>query len=94
LNRYRKVASEGQALEIQAESLVQRLSVPPGKCLEIPGTPAATQDPEHRDQQQEPLRVADPTAVAAIRDGPEEADQIIRRGLIACCREAFGHWGH
>jgi hypothetical protein len=82
------------ALELQAQRLVQRLSVPPGKGLEIPGTPAATQDPEHRDHQQKPLRVADPTAIATVRDGLEEADQIIQCGLIACSRVVFGHWGH
>jgi hypothetical protein len=84
----------GPAPEVQAERLVQSLSVPPGKGLEIPGTPAAAQDPEHRHQQQKPLRVADPTAVATVRDGLEEADQIIRCGLSGCGRVVFGHWGH
>ena len=88
--RYKKVASDGQRLELQA----QRLSVSPGKGREIPGTAAATQDPEHRHQRQEPLRVADPTAVTAVRDGLEEADQIIRCGLINCSRTGFGYWGH
>ena len=73
----------GPAPGVQAERLVQRLAVPPGKGLEIPGTPAATQDAEHRHQQQKPLRVADPAAIAAIRDGLEEADQVIRCGLSA-----------
>jgi hypothetical protein len=32
-----------------------------------------------------------PTAVAAIGDGHEEADQVIRSGLIDCSRAGFGH---
>ena len=54
------------ALEIEARGLVQRLTMPPGKGLEITGAAAAAQDPQHRHQQQESLGVAHPTAVAAI----------------------------
>jgi hypothetical protein len=39
--------------------------VPLGKSLQITGAAAATENPENRHQQQEPLRVADPTAIAA-----------------------------
>ncbi len=67
-------------LELQAQRLVQRLSVPPGKRLQIPRTAAAAQDPEHRHQQQEPLGVTHPATVAAVRDGLEEADQIAGAG--------------
>jgi hypothetical protein len=49
-------------------------------------------DAEHRHQQQEPPRVRDPTAVAAIRDGLEGAAQIIRWGLIGCGKRGFGDW--
>jgi hypothetical protein len=88
------------ALEIEAQGLVQRLTMPPGKGLEITGAAAAAQDPQHRHQQQEPLRVAHPTAVAAnsfgegfaYGDGLEEADQVISSGLIDCGRTGFGHW--
>jgi hypothetical protein len=37
------------------------------------------------------MRAADPTAVATIRDGFEEADQIIRCGLTDCSREGVEH---
>ena len=53
------------ALEIQAQRLVQRFPVPFGEGLQISGAPAVTEDPEHRQQQQLPLRVAHPAAVAA-----------------------------
>jgi len=42
------------ALEVQAQCLVQQLTVPIGECLRIDGTPAATQDPQHHQQQEEP----------------------------------------
>jgi len=66
--------------------------MPPGKGLEITGAAAATQDPQHRHQQQEPLLVAHPTAVTTIGDGLEEADQVSRNRLINCARKGFGHW--
>ena len=66
----------GPALEVQAQRLVQRFPVPLGEGLQIPGAPAVTEDPEHRHQQQVPLRIAHPSPVAAIRDGLEEADQV------------------
>ena len=34
--------------------------------------------PQHRHQQQEPLRVAHPTAVATVGNSLEEAEQVIR----------------
>jgi len=80
------------ALEIEAQGLVQRLTMPPGKGLEITGAAAAAQDPQHRHQQQEPLRVTHPTPVAPVRDGLEEADQVIRFGLIDSGRNGGGHW--
>jgi len=89
------------ALEVQAQGLVENFTVPLllrrslrlGEGLQIAGAPAAAQDPQHRDQQQEPLRVTHPTPVAAIGNGLEEADQIIRCGLIDCGGKGFGHWG-
>jgi len=84
----------GPALEIQAQRLVQLLPMPPGKGFQITGAAAATQDPQHRRQQQKPLRVTHPAAVTPIRDGLEEADQVIRCWLISCSRTGFGHWGH
>jgi hypothetical protein len=45
---------------------------------------ATAQDPQDRNQQQDPVGVADPTAVAAIGDGLEETDQIIEISLIGC----------
>jgi hypothetical protein len=86
--------SRGLVVACPPERLVQRLSVPPGKGLQVLGAAATTQDPEHRDQQQEALRVTHPTPVPTIGDGPEEADQVIRCGPIACERVGFGHWGH
>jgi len=58
--------------------------MPLGKSLQITGAAAATEDPEHRHEQQKPLRVADPTVEAAVGYGLllrrslrlEEADQI------------------
>jgi len=65
-------------LEIEPQGLVQGFPVSFGERLQISGAPAAAQDPQNRHQQQEPLRVTHPAAVAAIRNGLEEADQIIR----------------
>jgi hypothetical protein len=81
----------GPALEIQAQGLVQRIPVPLGKRLQIAGAPAAAQDPQYRHQQQKPLGVTHPAAVAAIGNGLEEADQIIRRAQISCSGDGFGH---
>ena len=55
----------GPAPEIQPQRLVQLLPMPPGKSLKVTRAAAATEDPQHRKQQQEPLWVAHPTAVAA-----------------------------
>jgi hypothetical protein len=60
--------------------------VPPGEGFQITGTAAPAEDAEHSHQPQEPLRVTDPTPVAAVRDGLEEADQVIRCGLSCCGR--------
>jgi len=72
------------ALEVQAQRLVQRFPVPFGEGLQIALAPAVTEDPEHRDEQEIPLRIAYPAAVAAIGYGLllrrslrlEEADQV------------------
>ena len=61
-------------LEIHAQRLVELLPMPFSKRLKITGAPAATQDPEHRHQQQEPLWVAHTTAKASVGDGLEKAD--------------------
>jgi len=81
------------ALEVQSQRLVQHLPVPLAKGLQIAGAPAAAQDPQHHDQQQEPLRVTHPAPVAPIGNGLEKADQIIRCGLTDCGGGGFGHWG-
>ena len=70
----------GPALEIEPQCLVQHLTMPPGKRLQITGAAAAAQDPEHRHQQQEPLRLTHPTAVSPVRDGLETTDQVIAAG--------------
>lgn len=80
-------------LEIQAQRLVQLLPVAFGKSLQITGAPAATQDPKDRQEQQELLGLAPPTAVATIGDGLEEADQIIGISLIDCSIWDLGHGG-
>ncbi|MCP9842023.1 hypothetical protein KBY93_15570 [Synechococcus sp. J7-Johnson] len=79
------------ALELQAQCLVQRLSVPLGNGLQIARAATATQDPKHRHQEQKPLGVTDPAAVAAVRNGLEEADQVIGSRLIDCGGKGFGH---
>jgi hypothetical protein len=65
--------------------------VPLGECLQIARAPAAAEDPQHRDQQQEPLRVTHPAAIAAVGNRLEEADQIIRRTQIGCSGGGFGY---
>ena len=45
-----------------------------GKRLQITGAPAATQDAEHRLQQQETLWVAHITETASVMDGLEKVD--------------------
>ena len=77
-------------LEIQVQRLVERLPMPPSEGLEITGAAAAAQDPKHGHEQQKPLGVAHHPAVAAIRDGLEEADQIIGISLINC---SIWGWG-
>jgi hypothetical protein len=47
-----------------------------GKTLQIPGAAAARQDAQDRHQQQQPLRVADASALAAFRQRLQEGDQI------------------
>ena len=93
IEQVEKGGIRGPALEVQAQGLVQRLPVPPGKCLQIARAPAAAQDPEYRHQQQEPLRVSHPAPKAAVGNGLEKADQIIRCGLIDCGGAGFEHWG-
>jgi len=66
--------------------------MPPCEGLEITGAAAAAQDPKHRHEQQKPLRIAHPTAVAAVGNRLEVADQVISNGLVNCGREGFGHW--
>jgi len=70
------------SLEIQAQRLVEHLPMPPSERLEITGAAAAAQDPQDRNQQQEPLWIAHPTAVATIWDNPE--DHIMGISLIDC----------
>ena len=79
------------ALEIQAQGLVQRLAVPLGESLQIARAAAPTEDPEHRHQQQEPLRVTHPATVTTVRDRLEEADQVRRCRLIDCDGIGGGH---
>jgi hypothetical protein len=75
----------GPALESQPQRLAQLLPMPPGKSPEITGAAAAAQDPQLRFQQQDPP-VVHPTAVMAMGDGLEEADQVSRNSLIDCRR--------
>jgi hypothetical protein len=71
------------ALEIQSQRLVQLLAMPFREGLQITGAPAMDQDPQHRHQQQELLRIPHPASVAAVGDRLEKADQIGRCGLIS-----------
>jgi hypothetical protein len=48
--------------------------MPFSKRLQITGAPAATQDPEHLDQQPESLWVSHITAEASVGDHLEKAD--------------------
>ena len=75
-----------RTLEIQAQRSVEHLPVPLGERLKITGAAAVAQDPQRRQQQQEPFRVAHPAAVAAIGNGPDDADQVISSGLIVSSR--------
>lgn len=82
----------GPALEIQAQRLVAGGTVPAGERLQIPGAAAATEDPEHRHQQQKPLQVTHPAAVTTTRNGLEGAERVISSGQIICCGAGIGHW--
>lgn len=59
--------------------------------VRIAGAPAITEDPEHRHQQQIPLRITHHSPVAAIGDGFEEADQV---GISAEINERETSFGH
>ena len=54
----------------------KRLVMTPGKTLEVPGAAAAAEDPQDRDQQQQPLGVAHPSTFTAFRQGLQEGDQV------------------
>ena len=64
-----------------------------GERLEITGAPATAENPEHRHQQQVPLRVTHPPAVTAVGDRLEETDQVDRCVLLICAAKGFGHGG-
>ena len=83
----------GPALVLQPQRLVEGFPVPAGKTLQIAGAAAATEDPQQRHQQEEPLGVTHTSPEAAIWDGLEEADQIARSALIVCGAIGFGHGG-
>jgi len=61
-----------------------------GESLIITVAAAATQDFQHRHEEQEPLRVMNPTPVATIRDGIEKANQILRNTLFGYGGVCFG----
>ena len=94
------MASEGQRLKSRSSAWLRASRCRRAKALEITGAAAAAQNPQHRHQQQEPLRVTHPAAVAAnsfgegfaYGDGLEEADQVIRNSLIDYSKTGFGHW--
>jgi hypothetical protein len=65
--------------------------VPLGKRLKIPRAAADAQDAEHCHQKQVSLRVAHSSAIAAIRDSLEEADQISVGAEINGRRSGLGH---
>ena len=73
------------------ELVVQRLGkygmVADRKALQIPQALAATQDSQHRHQQQIPGRKPNPAPHPCIRNRPQIADQI----EIGCGRGAFKH---
>jgi len=66
----------GCTAQLQIQGLAERLAVPAGKALQIPGAAAVAQDPQNRHQQQQPLGIADPAALTAFRQGLQKADQI------------------
>lgn len=72
------------APEIQPQRLVQLLPGAVRKGL-------LSTDIQNCHQQQEPLRVAHPAAVATIRDRFEVADKIDRYILIDCGEMGCGH---
>ena len=78
---------------LKPQRLVEGFPVPASKTLQITGAAAATEYPQHRHQQEEPLGVTHPTAEPPIRDGLEKADQIARGALIVCVGLDFGHGG-
>ena len=54
----------------------KRLVMALGETLEIPGAAATTEDAHDRHQQQHPLGVAQPTALASFWHGLQKGDQI------------------
>ena len=69
----------GCAAKLKTESRIEGHAVPAGKSLQIPGAATATQDSQDGQQQQQPLGIAHPTTLAALRKRLQKADQIRRR---------------
>jgi hypothetical protein len=67
---------------VGAEQLVERLAVALGKTLHPEQRTLVAQNGQDRHQQHPPLRVANPTAHAAIGQRLEEADQIRCSGWV------------
>jgi len=86
-------ASDGQRLVLQPQRLVMGFPVPTSKTLQIAGAAAATEYPQLRHQQEEPLGVTHHTAEPPIRDGLEKAGKIARDAVIVCVVLDFGHGG-
>jgi hypothetical protein len=68
--------------------------MPFGKTLQISGAAAATEDPKDRHQQQQPLRVADASALATFWQGLQEGDQISSGSGVRQGREQSRHSRH
>ena len=73
--------------------------MPLGKALQIPGAAAATQDAKDGHQQQQPLGVTHPSALAALREGLQEGDQIstgirLGQGTRAVPTKTAPAWPH
>ena len=73
--------------ELDAQRLGEHGVVADGESFQIPQALTATQDSQHRHQQQIPGREPNPAPHPCIRDRPQIADEI----EIDCRRSAFKH---
>ena len=63
---------------LKPQRLIQCSVMTECKALKIPQALAAAQDPEHRHQEQKPLRKAHPASHPSVRDRLQETDQVGR----------------